>query len=346
MRSIELYGGRIIENTGGLCDVGEYVRTAFPNAEKAFVITDIEIAENTLHYETVLESLEKSGFDLFSAVGPLGEREKVLSAVERLGKTASRHNMRRNDVFVSLGGGIICDTVGMTAALYMRGAGLCHIPTTIIAQCDAAAGGKCGVNLMRLKNRIGTFYHPGLVYIDTDVLSTLPKHEYSSGMAEVIKYGAIADRELFGILEKGNFDMADVIMRCLKIKCDVVTEDERDTGKRHILNFGHTVGHAIEEQSKHKYTHGEAVAIGMVKMALVGEWLGITAHETAQKIAEVCARYGLKTAYKDKKYISFIGDDKKSTSDSIEAVFINDIGKCEIRKVLTKELGEMLYELH
>lgn len=345
MRNIYINTGAgydVIENSGHPSDAGAVIREHFPKAERALIITDNNLHTKTPYPEQILSSVEKAGLKahLFSLL--LDENNKSYKSVEALYELAALHGIHRNDVFISVGGGIVCDITGYAAATYMRGTGLCHIPTTIVAQADASIGGKCGYNLGYRKNRIGTFYDPGLVYIDTDYLKTLPGREISGGMAEIIKYAAIADSELFDILNKGTFDMSDVIMRCIEIKARTVEQDRLDVGKRHSLNFGHTPGHAIEDISKHKYIHGEAVAIGMYKMAAAGEKLGITEVGTAEKIKLLCEKYDLNVIYRGRKYAELIGEDKKSTGDSIKAVFLTRIGESVVKEMSVPQLRELL----
>ena len=359
-------GGKIVVNSGNLCEAGKYLHEAFPDAKKAFIVTNSQIADHKalvravedligeqlrpeitdgMNYTEIMKkTCIDAGFDTeICLLAPEDEKSKSLETVERIAYVADRFGMHRGDVFVSLGGGVICDTVGLCAALYMRGAGLCHIPTTIIAQCDAAVGGKVAVNFDGMKNRLGTFYHPSLVYVDTDFFRTLPIKERRAGMAEIIKYGAIADSGLFSEVEKEVLlSYPSIIMRCLQIKCAVVAEDERDTGKRHILNFGHTVGHAIEEYSNGKYSHGEAVAIGMCAMARVGEKLGITEKGTAKRIKKVCRLFQLPTCYDDANYVKYLTGDKKCDGEYIDAVFLTKIGECITKKITAQELEDLL----
>ena len=199
--------------------------------------------------------------------------------MELLCRKLTRAGADRKSLIVAVGGGVVGDVAGFVAASYLRGVALVHVPTTLVAQVDSSIGGKTGVNLPEGKNLVGAFYPPRLVLIDTDLLRTLPERQFRSGVAEVIKYGVIADAELFAYLEQNmekllrqDRDALEyVIPRCVEIKADVVSRDEHESGLREILNFGHTFGHALESVTKYRrYLHGEAVAWGMVAASLLG----------------------------------------------------------------------------
>ncbi len=222
-----------------------------------------------------------------------------MRAVERLCRVLTRAGADRRALIVAVGGGVVGDVGGYVAASYLRGVALVHVPTTLVAQVDSSVGGKTGVNLPEGKNLVGAFYPPRLVIVDYDLLRTLPEREYRSGLAEVIKYGVIADRKLFVFLEKNmekvlRRDRAALdylIPRCVEIKAEVVGRDEREAGLREILNFGHTFGHALESVTRYRrYLHGEAVAWGMMVAALLGREMGINGpNEVARLVSLVRA---------------------------------------------------------
>jgi 3-dehydroquinate synthase len=220
------------------------------------------------------------------------ESAKTLKSVEEISRKLVRAGADRKSLLVAVGGGVVGDVVGFVAALYLRGVALVQVPTTVVAQVDSAIGGKTGVNLPEGKNLVGAFYPPQLVLVDPNVLGSLPTREFRGGLAEVIKYGVIADRKLFGFLEKNierilARDMRDlerVIRRSIEIKARVVSRDERESGLREILNYGHTFGHALESVTRYRrFQHGEAVALGMMCAALLG-------HETVKLPADEVAR--------------------------------------------------------
>jgi len=229
------------------------------------------------------------------------ETKKNMRTVELLCRKLTRAGADRKSLIVAVGGGVVGDVAGFVAASYLRGVALVHVPTTLVAQVDSSIGGKTGVNLPEGKNMVGAFYAPRLVAIDTDLLTTLPERQFRSGVAEVIKYGVIADKDLFGYLEsdlerllrREGAALDYVIPRCVEIKGDVVSRDERESGLREILNFGHTFGHALESVTKYRrYLHGEAVAWGMIAAALLGRELGITGADDVSRVTSLIRRIG------------------------------------------------------
>lgn len=228
------------------------------------------------HYgQGVVDSLTAAGFIVTTCLLPAGERYKTLASIQKIYDVAIGQRLERSSTFLALGGGVIGDMTGFAAASWLRGINLIQVPTTLLAMVDSSIGGKTGVNHPRGKNLIGAFYQPRLVMIDPEVLKTLPSREWRAGMAEVIKYGIIWDAELFQMLEEaGKLDrlsqvspnlLAEILRRSAQSKVDVVSQDEKEGGIRAILNYGHTIGHAIESLTGYKVVnHGEAVAIGMV----------------------------------------------------------------------------------
>src|SRR6516164_11807637 len=227
------------------------------------------------------------------------ELAKRLATVEKIARALVSLGADRDATLVAVGGGVVGDVAGFVAASYLRGVRLIHVPTTLVAQVDSAIGGKTGVNLPEGKNLVGAFYPPKLVLVDPELLETLPEREFRSGLAEVIKYGVIADARLFAFLEK-NFakilardqkTLEHVIVRSVQIKARVVSADERETGLREILNFGHTFGHALESVTQYRrYLHGEAVAWGMMAAALYGHEIGVTPAADASRIISLVRR--------------------------------------------------------
>jgi 3-dehydroquinate synthase len=229
------------------------------------------------------------------------ETKKNMRTVELLCRKLTRSGADRKSLIIAVGGGVVGDVAGFVAASYLRGVALVHVPTTLVAQVDSSIGGKTGVNLPQGKNLVGAFYAPRLVVIDTDLLRTLPERQFRSGVAEVIKYGVIADKDLFGYLEsdlerllrREGAALDYVIPRCVEIKADVVGRDEQESGLREILNFGHTFGHALESVTKYRrYLHGEAVACGMIAAALLGRELGITGADDVSRVTSLIRRMG------------------------------------------------------
>ncbi len=241
--------------------------------------------------QTLLTAFEKAGYSVCKFVFPNGEASKTLDTVRQAYAFFSEHEITRTDMVVAFGGGVVGDLAGFAAASWLRGVEFIQIPTTLLAMVDSSVGGKTGVDIPQGKNLVGAFWQPSLVVCDTDMLSLLPAETFADGMAEVIKYGAIFDRELFEQLERGGQALAGpgalegIIARCVDLKRQVVEDDERDKGRRQLLNFGHTFGHAIEKQSDFTITHGHGVAIGMAMMARACERAGLAPAQTAARTA-------------------------------------------------------------
>ncbi len=268
-----------------------------------------------------------------------GETEKNLKNVEGIARSLVKAGADRNAVVIAVGGGVVGDVAGFAAASYLRGVALVHVPTTLVAQTDSAIGGKTGVNLPEGKNLVGAFYPPRMVVVDTNVLKTLPQREFCGGLAEVIKYGVIADAKLFAFLEtniekllaRDSLALGHVIARSVEIKAEVVGKDERESGLREILNFGHTFGHALESATGYrKYQHGEAVAWGMMAAALFGHEIQITPAADASRIISLIRRMGKLPAWPNvaaKRLIELMGSDKKTRNGKLRFVLTPGIGK-------------------
>jgi 3-dehydroquinate synthase len=269
------------------------------------------------------------------------EAKKNMRTVELQCRKLTRAGADRKSLIVAVGGGVVGDVAGFVAASYLRGVALVHVPTTLVAQVDSSIGGKTGVNLPEGKNLVGAFYPPRLVVIDTDLLRTLPERQFRSGIAEVIKYGVIADRSLFLYLDKNmekllrqDPEVLDfVISRCVEIKASVVSSDERESGLREILNFGHTFGHALESVTKYRrYLHGEAVAWGMARAALLGYYLGITEMEVFGGLALLFGRVKGLLPYPrvmPKMFIRAMQSDKKTQAGKLRFVLARRLGEAQ-----------------
>jgi 3-dehydroquinate synthase len=330
----------------GLLDAAGERLGAFIPHNKTVVVSDENVYR--LYGERVMASLTDAGADVAAVIIPPGESSKTLKQLGIIYDRFGEIGLRRGGLVVALGGGVVGDIAGFAAATWMRGVPLAQLPTTLLAQVDSSVGGKTAVDTSAGKNMVGVFSRPVAVLADTEILSTLPPREYASGMAEVIKYGAIASAELFEKLEAGADTLqiisAAIIAECCAIKSDVVSEDEFDTGRRQILNFGHTFGHALE--AKHgfeKYTHGEAVAQGMVIAAAAGEVIGLTPRGTAERILALTRAYGLPDPEVDLTDLAaYIGHDKKSSADGVSLILLENIGRAVIRKVTFAEVDTLL----
>jgi len=301
-----------------------------------------------------LKSLSASGFEPVLITVPAGEKSKRLAMVEKCYDQLAAHRLERKSFIVALGGGVVGDLAGFVAATYLRGIPFVQVPTSLLAQVDSSVGGKTGVNLQAGKNLVGAFYQPRLVLCDLDTLKTLPEREYLSGLAEVIKYGIIYDAILFAQLERNlpkllqreATTLAAVIARCCEIKAEVVGQDETESGLRAILNFGHTIGHAIENSSGYgKFLHGEAIAIGQVAAAKLSQKvLGLPSGDT-ERIETLFVRAGLPVklkldAARRKKLFAAMLLDKKVSAGEIKFVLAKKIGQVVWGQKVASELIE------
>lgn len=306
---------------------------------KIFIITDSVVDD--LYGDAVFYGLLKNGFIPRRYVVPAGEESKCLAAAEKIYGAMIGFKMSRDDLLITLGGGIVGDLGGFVAATFQRGIPFIQIPTTLLSQVDSSVGGKVAVNLPHGKNMVGAFYQPKAVFIDPLVLSTLSDRHFRGGMAEVVKYGCIEDEKFLGLLEEHSGreqimeHIEDIIYRCCHIKSKVVEKDELDQGERMLLNFGHTLGHAVEVLSGYAYSHGEGVAVGMHTIARLGELAGMTADGTSVRIGNLLRAYGLPyelPALDREKIIEMLSRDKKNLGDALTLVLLDHPGKARIHK--------------
>lgn len=308
---------------------------------RAVIITDKNVSN--LYLWRVMKSFSSAGFSPVSYVFEGGEETKNMQTVEEILAFLEKNEITRSDLLVALGGGIVGDVCGFAASIYLRGVRFIQIPTTLLAAVDSSVGGKTGVNFGGLKNQIGTFCQPSLVICDPDTFDTLSDKIYADGMAEVIKYGVISAPDIIETLS-GPFDICDIIARCVGIKADIVSRDERDNGVRQLLNYGHTVGHAIEKCSDYSVTHGSAVAIGMVVAARSAYAAGICEEDFTEELESLLSSHGLpsKTDIPDADLLSAIAHDKKRGGDNINLVLPKSLGDCRIYKLKLDSLGTFL----
>lgn len=311
-----------------IADIGNY--------KKIVVITDSNV--EMIYLKTLNKSLERNGYKVCSFVFESGEKSKNLKTVIEIYNFLCENRITKSDLLVALGGGIVGDITGFVASTYLRGIDYINIPTSFLAQVDSCLGGKTGVNLDFGKNLVGTFYSPKVVLIDATVLKTLDKRNFLDGVAEVLKYGIIKNKDLFLMMESGitENDLNTIIFECLKIKKEIVEKDEFDKNHRLLLNFGHTLAHAIEAYYNfEKYTHGQAVAIGMLYMALLCEKSGLVSESVCNRIKNVLKKYDLVFDEKLnlKNLIKISLNDKKVRGDSINLVLLKDIGNCFIQSL-------------
>ncbi|MCX7615522.1 MAG: 3-dehydroquinate synthase [Clostridiales bacterium] len=338
----EIYFGR-----GTLLKAGLLCGTRF-RGRRVHIVSDTNVAP--LYLSQVSMLFEENGFTVTSTVLPAGETSKTLDSVHALYEDFVSTTLTRADLVVALGGGVIGDTTGFAAATYLRGINLCQIPTTLLAQVDSSVGGKCGVDLKSGKNLVGAFYQPHMVLIDPDMLNSLPEHIFNDGMAEVIKYGFIADKSILEKLESNldNDMISDVILRSVEIKRDIVMQDERDTSIRMILNFGHTIGHALEKLGGfHALSHGQAVALGMKAALQLGILLGITEKSTIPQLNNLLDRFELnqEITYSAPSIADALLNDKKILSSTISFILIKTPGEAFIHNLSLLSLRQLIVEV-
>ncbi len=299
----------------------------------------------SLYGKVVTDSITKAGFECLNILIPDGEEYKDYFWTYHILSELLKLRLDRNSCLIALGGGVIGDITGFAASLYMRGIRFVQIPTTLLSQVDSSVGGKTGVNHPLGKNMIGTFYQPKLVWIDIDTLATLPQRELLCGISEIIKYGIIWDDQLFDFMEQNKDKILKlelsalkyIIRRSCEIKADVVSKDERESGLRAILNFGHTIGHAIETETGYRrWLHGEAIAIGMHLEARVAEKMGLIDKRQVMRIQSILSAYGLPSGLPPDlnidKLIGHMKLDKKFEAGQIKLILPERIGKVIIRK--------------
>lgn len=322
----------IIIERGSINCLSEYCNTE----KKALVVTDDGVPFR--YAETVSKQFKNSVVKVI----PQGEKSKSFDTYKELLQVLSENEFSRADCVVAVGGGVVGDLSGFTAATYMRGIDFYNIPTTLLSQVDSSIGGKTAIDFGGYKNTVGAFYQPKAVVIDSDVLKTLPKRQFNNGLAESIKMAATSDKELFALIENENAeDVIDTIIeRSLRIKKAVVEEDEKELGLRKVLNFGHTAGHAIETAAGlSEYLHGECVSMGM---------LAFSSDCVRERLVKVLKKYDLpvKLDFSADKILSALRHDKKAKADGVNVVFVNEIGSFEFRFLTFDELDKSVKEAY
>ena len=329
----------ICAGRGLLAEAGQ--RLAAMGFEKAHIVTDDVVAP--LYLEKVRKSLTDAGVAASETVLQNGESAKCQANLFAIYGDLLEAGIARPDCVVALGGGVVGDIAGYAAASFMRGVGFVQMPTTLLAQVDSSVGGKVAINLPQAKNIVGAFYQPGLVLADMDALETLPPRQLAAGMAEVVKYAAIADADMERIIGEG--DMQEIVLRSCAIKAQYVAEDPFDLGRRMELNFGHTIGHGVESASGLSLLHGEAVAMGMAMMARLGEAEGHTEPGVAERIEGLIRRTGLATAPPEgldagAVRAALLRDKKSAKAGRMSAIFLQRMGRAQITPVDGEWLAE------
>ncbi len=315
-------------------NLGSYVKEVF-NGRKILIITDDNLEK--LYIDDVKEILKKSNYEVDTFVFKHGEESKTLETCQGAYEKLVNMKFSRSDLILAFGGGVVGDLAGFVASTYLRGVKFVQVPTSLLAQVDSSVGGKVAVDLPQGKNLVGSFYQPKLVVIDCDLLKTLPMRFFKDGLGEVIKYGFIKDKALYEKLVSfkdinnliSNID--DIIFTCCDIKRRVVENDQFDTGERMVLNFGHTLGHAIEKvYGFSKVTHGEGVCIGMNLITRLSEDKGLTKVGTSQKVKELLCKYDLPfdiDLSEKQQIMEAMGIDKKNLGGSLNLILISDVGE-------------------
>ena len=332
----------IVIHPGLLATVGERL-SVLTTSPKIGVVTDRHVAQHYL--QGTIRSLRKAGYDPTPIILPPGEQTKTLNTVAKILDVLARHKFERQSLLLALGGGVIGDITGFAAAIYQRGIPFIQVPTTLVAQVDSSVGGKTGVDHRLGKNLIGAFYQPRAVLIDPRMLRTLSSREWIAGLAEVIKYGIIAEEEFFAYLEQEipallkleDEPVIHTIKRSCEIKAGVVASDERESDRRRILNYGHTIGHALESLAGYRgLIHGEAVGIGLVQEADLARHMGLCGREIVERIRSLVQRVGLSEQIPQTSFTSLwsaMQHDKKVIGGRVIGVWPVRIGEVVIRPI-------------
>ena len=346
MRTIHVSASRSYDihiGPGLLAQAGERIRPFCPGGICAIVTDDVV---DGLYARALEESLHEAGLRCVKFVFSNGEQGKNAENYLSLLNFLAENRLTRTDCVVALGGGVPGDLAGFAAATYLRGVAFVQIPTTLLAAVDSSVGGKTGVDLPAGKNLAGAFYQPCLVLCDTDTLATLPDEQFRSGCAEVIKYAVLFDAEMFNDLMVSGpaFPLEPVIACCVEFKRDVVAEDEFDNGRRQLLNFGHTVGHAVEKLSGYTVLHGQAVAIGMSVIARACAAEGLCSPDCSRALDDILIRFGLSIAcsYDADALARAMASDKKRRGDAITLVIPRDVGECALYELAADQTGDFV----
>lgn len=327
---------------GVLRSIGEHV-APFLQGGTVTVVTDDTV--DALYGERVCTSLTKNGSSVHRFVIPHGESSKSAETLIRLLNFMAQHRMTRSDLVVALGGGVVGDLAGFAAAVYLRGIRYIQLPTTLLAMVDSSVGGKTAINLQMGKNLAGAFHQPVLVLCDTEALDSLPPEVFRDGMAEVMKYGFLQDAELlYTLLSDGANNPGEMVRRCIQIKSEIVSADERDMGQRQLLNFGHTIGHAIEACSDYTISHGNAVAIGMAMISQAAVPMFGCTKDVPELLRSLLQKFGLpfSTTFPAKRLYNAALSDKKNRSGTMTLVVPVRTGECRLEQIPAAALSDVI----
>ena len=338
-----LYSILLEDSYEGICSV---VRDLGLTGRKLCIVSDSNVS--ALYAKEVIGLLEKEGFFCVSFTFPAGEASKNLDTVAALYEFLIENSFDRNDALLALGGGVTGDLTGFAAATYLRGIRFIGMPTSLLSMVDSSIGGKTGVDYKAYKNMVGAFYQPSAVYINVSALHTLPEREFLAGMGEVVKHGLILDESYHGflkdnvakILNKDGDVLRSMIYRSLCIKCGVVERDPKEKGERALLNFGHTLGHAVEKLNEFSLLHGECVSVGMVAAAELSVLRGVLTVQEAEEIKELIASFGMLSEVsllRKDELLSVCHKDKKADGTKIKFVLLNKIGRAFLDSEVTDD---------
>lgn len=326
-----------------LSETGRYIKNTVGGSSVTIISDDIVYP---LYGQQVESSLIESGYKVIKYIIVNGEASKNAVNYIAILNFLADHHMTRSDIIVALGGGVVGDLAGFIASTYLRGLRFIQIPTTLLAAVDSSVGGKNAINLHAGKNLAGTFFQPDLVLCDYSVMSSLNESIFTDGCAEVIKYGIIADEELFYMLNNPiKEQLEEIISQCVLIKQNIVCSDEYDNGLRQILNFGHTIGHAVEICSNYIISHGNAVSIGMAILTRASFFMNICSRTCCDRIIAMLKKHNLPTEVtfnEDELFYAALSD-KKRSGDFINIVIPEEIGRCVIKKITINHLKEIIH---
>ncbi|MCF8002556.1 MAG: 3-dehydroquinate synthase [Halanaerobiales bacterium] len=342
------YSYSVIVGNKNLDRIGEIINKTLPDTVRTFVISDTNVF--SIYGDRVINNLKKAQLKPTYELFPAGEENKNLLTARKFYDKLVEHQMDRSSLIISLGGGVVGDLAGFVAATFMRGVKFAQLPTTLLAQVDSSVGGKVAVNHEKGKNLIGTFYQPDFVLTDVSTLNTLEKNEIISGMAEVIKHGMILDKDYFNYIDNNISEILDLtptsliqlVKKSCQLKGSVVKKDEKENDYRKILNFGHTIGHALEVITKYKkYKHGEAVSIGMVYNCKLAYKMGLIDYDVIDRLITLLSYVGLPTEIPKNigadQILEAIKKDKKSYQNKVPMILPTAIGKVEISNQWSEE---------
>lgn len=339
----------VIMEHGALASAGRYICDVLGSGKKVCIITDANVDKLYGQPEHALwKSLEGAGFDVYKHVFAGGETNKSITTISEILEYLAENKFTRSDILIALGGGITGDVTGFAAASYLRGIEFIQMPTSLLATVDSSVGGKTGVNLSAGKNLAGAFWQPSLVLFDPDVLKTLSKDLKLDGVAEAIKAGFIADPDIIALIDEcTSLDDDDFLTKlaamAVEVKRQVVEDDERENGRRQLLNLGHTAAHAIEKCSAYEVSHGHAVAIGMAIIASASEDLGLCDTGCAQAMLSVLDKFGfpLDCPYTAEELARAALQDKKRRGDKLTLVIPETIGNCLLKTISVEDLEDI-----